>query len=205
MQEEATPNRSPNTLRIEIPRWTWPVLVVIAACVPFLGGLSLTNIFHVRDLTMFFWPQHLFIRQLLLAGEWPSCDPWAGAGQAMGPNALNQMFLPPVLLLRVLFPAIVGFNLIVATPFPLAALGTWLFLRRRLDGSSAALGALAFALGGPMVSTGNVPNLSWSIAWLPWTLWAVEHDRASVSLRTLALVALFTAFQMLSGEPVTMI
>jgi hypothetical protein len=123
----------------------------------------------------------------------------------VAPNALNQMFLPPVLLLRLLFPAVVGFNLIVAAPFPIGAVGTWLYLRRRFTPASAAFGALAFAAGGPVVSTANFPNLSWSIAWLPWLLWALERDREAPSARRLALVATVAALQMLSGEPVTLI
>jgi hypothetical protein len=172
--------------------------------VPFVGGLSSTNIFHVRDLTMFFWPQHLYIRQSLLAGQWPSSwDPWAGAGQAMGPNALNQMFLPPVLLLRVLFPASSASILIVATPFPLTALGAWLFLRRRLDGSSAALV--------PRIRPERTDGVDRQF---PEPV--VVHRLAAVDAlghrarsrdglaSTLSRDLSFVALQMLSGEPVTM-
>jgi len=45
-------------------RWLWPALAVLAACVPFAGGFSLTKIFYIRDLTMFFWPRHLWIQPL---------------------------------------------------------------------------------------------------------------------------------------------
>ncbi len=186
------------------PRWTWPALAFLAACVPFFHGVSLTNIFYVRDLTMFFWPRHLWIRSRLLAGGWPMWDPYAAAGQAIFPDALNQMFLPPVLLLRALFPAVVGFNLIVVAPFPLAAIGAWLFFRRRVSDGAATLGAVVFAASGAVISTSNFPNLSWSIAWMPWILWAVDRDQWAPSIRTFTLVAVFVALQMLSGEPVTM-
>src|SRR5439155_18291831 len=166
----------------DVPQWVWPALAVLAACVPFAGGFSLTRIFYLRDLTMFFWPRHLWIRSSLVAGHWPLWDPYAAAGQATFPDALNQLFLPPVLLLRVLFPAVLGFNLIVIAPFPLAALGTWLFLRRHASPASAALGAVVFAASGPVVSTGNFPNLSWSVAWIPWLLWAVDRDRLAPSI-----------------------
>src|SRR5262245_18724774 len=109
---------------------SWAAIAMAAACAPFVEGASLSRIFYVRDLTLFFWPRHLWLRQVLLSGHWPLWDPFAAAGQPVFPDALNQMFLPPVLLLRVLLPVVLGFNLIVVAPFPIAALGAWLFLRR---------------------------------------------------------------------------
>lgn len=184
-------------------KWFWPTLAVVVSCLPFLGAFSLTNIFYIRDLTMFFWPRHLWIHRSLMTGSWPLWDPYAAAGQPVASDALNQLFLPPVMLFRVL-PSILGFNLLVATPFPLAALGMWLFLRRHLSSASAAFGAMLFAVSGPVVSTGNFPNLSWSVAWMPWIVWAADRDRAAPSARGFALLAAIIALQMLSGEPVTM-
>ena len=184
-------------------RWFWPALAGLAACVPFAGGVSLTNIFYIRDLGIFFWPRHLWIHRTLMAGSWPLWDPYAAAGQAVFSDALNQLFLPPVVLLRML-PPVPGFNLLVAAPFPLAALGMWLFLRRHVSGSSAAFGAIVFSASGPVVSTANFPNLSWSVAWIPWILWAADRDRVAPSTRRFAILAALIAFQMLSGEPVTM-
>ncbi len=121
-----------------VPAWAWPLLTALVACVPFFRGLSLTNVFHVRDLSMFFWPRHLWIRESLLRGVAPWWDPYAAGGQPVYPDALNQLFLLPVALFRVALPAIVGFNLMVVTPFPLAGLGAWLFLRRHFSPVSAA-------------------------------------------------------------------
>ncbi len=187
-----------------VPAWAWPLLPALVACVPFFRGLSLSNVFHVRDLSMFFWPRHLWIRESLLRGVAPWWDPYAAGGQPVYPDALNQLFLLPVVLFRVALPAIVGFNLMVVTPFPLAALGAWLFLRRHFSPVSAAIGAAVFAMSGPVVSTSNFPNMSWSIAWIPWMLWAAERDRHEPSARNLAILALVAAGQVLSGEPVTM-
>jgi hypothetical protein len=189
--------------RLLAGRWLWPALAVLVACVPFVRGFSLTKIFYVRDLNTFFWPRHLWIHRSLLAGSWPLWDPYAAAGQATFPDALNQLFLPPVLLMRAL-PAVAGFNLLVAAPFPLAAFGMWLFLRRHVSETSAALGAIVFAASGPVVSTGNFPNLSWSMAWIPWIVWAADRDRGAPSARGFALLSAIIALQMLSGEPVTM-
>src|SRR6266576_1105280 len=189
--------------RLFSARWLWPALPIFVACVPFAGGFSVTNIFYIRDLTMFFWPRHLWIHRSLVAGSWPLWDPYAAAGQAAFSDALNQLFLPPVLLLRAL-PAVPGFNLLVAAPFPLAALGMWLFLRRHVSETSAAFGAIVFSASGPVVSTANFPNLSWSVAWIPWIVWAADRNRVARSARSFALLTAIIACQMLSGEPVTM-
>lgn len=183
--------------------WVWPALAIVAACIPFVHGASLTNIFYIRDLSMFFWPRHLWIHRSLMAGSLPLWDPYAAAGQPTFPDALNQLFLPPIMLLRAL-PVVPGFNLLVAAPFPLAALGMWLFLRRHVSNPSAALGAIVFAASGPVVSTGNFPNLSWSVAWIPWIVWAADRDRAAPSGRRFALLTAMIVLQVFSGEPVTM-
>ena len=91
--------------------------------------------------------------KLPLAGKWPWWDPSAAAGQVTFPDALNQFFLPPVVLLRVLFPAVVGFNLIVVAPFPWRHSAAWLFLRRYFSPASATLGAVVFAGSGAVIST----------------------------------------------------
>lgn len=187
-----------------LPRWLWPGAAMAVAFLPFVPGLSATHIFFVRDLTLFFWPRHLWIRDAMRHGRLPLWDPYSAGGQAVFPDALNQLFLPPVALLRLLMPAALGFNLIVALPLPLAALGAWLFARRHVAAQSAALGAIAFAASGSVLSTANFPNLSWSIAWAPWILWAVDRDLDAPSARRLATLAGLMALQVLSGEPVTL-
>jgi hypothetical protein len=84
------------------------------------------------------------------------------------------------LLARLLFPATLGFNLYVLTPFPVAALGAFVWFRRHGSDSAAALGALAFAISGPVLSTGGFPNYSWALAFVPWALAGVDdlvHER----------------------------
>src|SRR5207247_1206545 len=53
--------------RLFSARSLWPALAVLVACVPFAGGFSVTNIFYIRDLTMFFWPRHLWILRSLMS------------------------------------------------------------------------------------------------------------------------------------------
>jgi hypothetical protein len=187
------------------PAWAWASLAVLAATVPFLPGLTGSRVFYVRDLSMVFWGRYLWLRHELLSGSFPLWDPYVGAGQSAVADALHQLFLLPALAVRLIGNEVVGFNLWVATPFPLAALGAWLFFRRRFASDASALGAIAFSLSGPIVSTGNIPNLSWSAAAIPWVLWAVDRVAREATPRHIAALALVTALQAFAGEPVTLL
>jgi hypothetical protein len=162
-------------------------------------------VFYVRDLTIFFWGRYLWLRHELLSGSFPLWDPYVGAGQSAVADALHQLFLLPALAVRLIGSEVVGFNLWVATPFPLAALGAWLFFRRRFPADASALGAIAFSLSGPIVSTGNFPNLSWSAAAIPWVLWTVDRVATAATPRHIAALAVMTALQAFAGEPVTLL
>jgi len=58
--------------------------------------------------------------------------------------------------------------------------------------AAAAVGACAFALSGPIVSVLNLPNLAWSVAFVPWVM-AAEGRWLAITF----------ALQALCGEPVT--
>jgi len=173
--------------------------IVLLAFVPVLGLFTTHRIFFVRDLSFFFWSRHLWLRHTLLGGQAPWWDPYVASGQSAIPDALNQLLMPLTVAIRLLPSDVVSFNLWVALPIPIAAAGMFLFLRRALPRDGAALGACVFGLCGPVVSMVNTPNLSWSVALLPWVIWSVSR----IADRGVSLVALAFALQGLSGEPVT--
>jgi len=185
--------------------WAWASLAVCAATIPFLSGATGSRVFYVRDLSLYFWGRYLWLRRSLWSGEFPLWNPYVGAGQSAVADALHQMFLPPALLVRLMGHEVLGFNLWVAAPFPLAAFGAWVFFARRFSTRASALGAIAFTLSGPIVSTSNFPNMSWSVAALPWVLWAVDRIVSTPTPRRVAALALAVAFQAVAGEPVTLL
>jgi hypothetical protein len=171
--------------------------------IPFLRGLSGERVFYIRDLSMYFWGRYLWLRRAWFSGEWPLWDPFVGAGQAAYSDPLHQMYLPPAILARLLGGEVLGFNLWVALAFPLTAIGTYFFLARRFSAPAAALGAIAFTVCGPVVSGANFPNFSWSVAALPWVLWAADRLVSTRAPRDLAVFAVTVALQCFAGEPVT--
>ncbi len=195
-----TPPRALDRLRPAI----WPLLAAAAALVPLAGAFSTTHVFHVRDLVMYFWPRHLWFRETVFNGEWPWWDPYAAAGQSAAADALNQFFLLPVTLVRLALPDVPGFNFWVAAPFPVAAVGAWLWLRRGTSAPAAAVGAAFLTLAGPVVSTANFPNLSWAVACVPWALWSTDRLMQQPGARRFAMLAAWMGMQAIAGEPVTL-
>ena len=184
--------------------WIWPLTALVAATVPVAGAFSLSRIFFVRDLTLAFRSRFLFLREAVHSGVWPLWDPYVANGQSAAADALYQLFHFPSLPIRLLLPAVPAYNLWIALPVPLAALGAFLYLARHVSRPAATLGAIAFAVAGPTVSTTNFPNLSWSVACVPLVFWALDRLAERRRAIDVALVAVIIAAQALAGEPVTL-
>src|SRR5262245_29256710 len=121
----------------------WALLAACAAAFPILPALSSSRMFYVRDLSLNFWYRYVWLRRALWSGSWPLWDPYIGGGQAAFADALHQMFFPPALLLKFAGPEVLGFNLWVGLPLPVAAAGAFLFFARRFSPPASALGAIA--------------------------------------------------------------
>src|SRR4029450_5443349 len=135
---------APRSRLPRLPAWLWAVAAVVLAALPLAPGFTGSRIFYIRDLSWYFWGRYLWLRRAWLGGEWPLWDPYVGGGQAAVADALHQMFLLPVLAIRLIGSEVLGFNLWIALPFPFAILGTWLFFRPRFSAAASALGAIAF-------------------------------------------------------------
>ncbi len=186
-----------------LSRWFWPTLAALLALIPFAGGFSTRNVFFVRDLGMYFWPRHLWHWRTIRARDWPLWDPYIGGGQSAVADALNQFFLLPATLIRLLLPPVPGFNFWVAAPFPILAIGAWVWLRRRFSSPAAFVGAVVATFSGPILSTGNFANFSWTVAAVPWILWCADRLVERPVVPRFAALAAFVGLQALAGEPVT--
>jgi hypothetical protein len=186
-------------------RLLWGLVAVLISCIPVTGALSTTRIFCLRDLSFYFWPEHLWLRNSLMNGEFPMWDPYVGFGQAALSDPVRHILHPAIALLRFVPSEVVGFNLAVALPVPIAAVGMYLFLNRRVGTSAAALGSIAFAASGPMLSTANMLNFSWAAASLPWVFLAVDSMIERHSPRGFALASIAYAMLFLAGEGPTVV
>src|SRR5450759_2570610 len=118
--------------------WIWPLIVLITATIPVAGVFTLSRIFYVRDLTLAFRSRFLFLRHNVLSGTWPLWDPYVSNGQSAAGDALYQLFHVPSLPIRLLLPAVPAYNVWIALPVPLAALGAFLYLSRQVTRTAAA-------------------------------------------------------------------
>jgi len=181
----------------------WLLIVAVVSTIAVSGAFSLSSIFYARDLAGYFWPHHLWLRRMLWSGSLPLWAPPFGLGYATIADPNLQLLFPVTLPARLLLPETLGFNVMVALPVPLAAIGSFLFLRRRFTRMAAALGALAIALSGPFLSSLTSPNLSTSVSIVPWALWALDRVVEQPSVRRGAVLAVIIALELLGGEPLT--
>ena len=179
-------------------------LVFAVSTIPVSGVFTLTRLFYIRDLVLAFHSRFLFVRHSVWSGVFPFWDPYAANGQPAINDALYQLFHLPSLPIRLLLPELVAYNVWVALPVPLAGLGMFLFLRRQVRPAAAVMGGIAFALAGPVVSSTNFPNMSWSMAAAPFVFWALQRLIERATFGAAAIVAVAVACQALAGEPVTL-
>src|SRR5262245_51663276 len=181
-------------------RWMPAAAAVAVSWIPVAGAFTVSRIFFLRDLTITFRSRYLFLRHSVASGSFPLWDPYPANGQATVNDALYQLFHLPSLVIRLLLPDPVAFNVWVAAPIPIAAFGMYLFLRRQVRPLSASFGAIAFALSGPIVSTTNFPNMSWSVAAIPYVFWALDRVFDRRTAASVGLLAFIVSSQALAGE-----
>ncbi|MCC6744960.1 MAG: YfhO family protein, partial [Acidobacteria bacterium] len=183
--------------------WLWPIAAVLAPLIPMRGMFSSEKVYCFRDMGQEFWPMTQWFKLSTAAGEYPLWDPFLGYGQSAVADPVRSLLFPPVVLVRMLFPEALALNLAVGLAIPLAALGAYLLIRRTLSAPSAAVGAVAFAMAGPVLSTGNMLNFVWSVALMPWVIWAVLHVADRWSGPRFVAASACIALQLLAGEPAT--
>lgn len=192
-------------MRTRLQRWRWAAVACLVSLLPVANGFTNSAIFYVRDLTVYHWPVHQWLRRTVWSGHLPLWNDEVAYGYgAIGDPSLQLMFLP-TLPLRVLLPEALGFNLAVIAFVPVGALGMYLLLDRMVSRQAAALGAIVFATSGSTLSAANTTNISWSTALVPWVVWRVNAVVARGSAPAVGALALAFGVLALAGEPMTLL
>lgn len=180
-----------------------PLLLGTAWLLSFFAPLlSPGTVLANRDVPVFHLPLRAAFRWLAAEGL-PVWNPWLHGGQPVLSNPTYAAFYPPTWLAAAL-PPIQSITLLAVLHAAVAFSGAWWLARRLGAGrSGAALAALGFSGGGPLLSLLSALNLFCSLAWLPWFLgWADEALRSESGWRRPALLAGgILALQLLNGEP----
>ncbi len=171
-----------------LPHWR----MVAGLEIPFLG-----------DALREHWPMQAVVSRLLAAdpAHLPNWNAWIGCGAPLAANPQYQLFYPPALLYRFL-PFALGFGVMLGLHLAIAALGTAAFLKSRgLGNRAAALGALAFSLGGYPHLLLAAPPVLCGWAWLPWVALAAARAGTGRSAAAGLPLGLVLGWVFLAGYP----
>ena len=165
-------------------------LLIAAAGILFADVFLFGTGFYIRDIYWDYLPSRFVFRQAVLGGEMPLWNRFYSAGQPLAANPGFQAFYPGTWLC--LLPSfLLGFNLQIVLHVALAAVGMYLMLRDRGTGAEAAIfGAIAFALGGAILSLTNLLPFLTAVAWWPWILMFARRRSAGGVAITLGMLLL---------------
>jgi len=121
-------------------------------------------------------------------------NPYAFAGSPLLANGQSAPLYPPNWLHWVL-PASWSYVLLAVFRTAVAACFTWAFARRHVSEAAALLAAVSYAFSFTFVFAVGYP-IGDAMAWLPALVWAVD-------CRRWVSVSLFTALELLAGQPET--
>ncbi|GAC1434804.1 MAG: hypothetical protein NVSMB68_07180 [Thermoanaerobaculia bacterium] len=161
------------------------------------------NNFYMRDLTRYYYPTKQILREVVLGGEFPYWNRYFSGGQPIAANPEHEVFYPLTWL--ILLPSYdFGYRLHILIHVYLGLLGMYALLRSMdLRAESSFFGALAFGLGGILLSYINLLPILFCAAWLPLTCLFVRRFLLQRQARDFALAALSLGMQFLVAEPTT--
>jgi len=161
-----------------------------------------------RDIPFFHLPLRASFHWLAGIGT-PVWNPWLHGGQPILSNPSYAAFYPPSWLVFAAGPHYT-LNLLTLLHGVIAFAGAWRLARRLGTGrGAAALAAVGYAGCGAYLSLLSAFTLFCSMAWFPWVLaWGDAALRAPARepwLRPALLCGIALAFQLLNGEPSTVV
>ena len=175
-------------------------IAVLVAYWPMLAGQI---VFH-RDSALWVFPARWFVRQSLLAGEFPAWNPYQGLGFPLLADPQYGVFYPPHWLFLLVSDGIVAH---LASWLSLAHLA-WggigmTLLARRLGATplGAAVAGLAWALSGHPTSAWSIGPLLLGEAWIPWVARGFLILTCKDGRAPLASAVWPMAMSLLVGEP----
>lgn len=153
-----------------------------------------------KDLLRCFYPFKGYLRERLLAGDFPLWTPLLGLGIPFAALPEVGAFYPLNALLFLPWPASIGIFLV--SHLLLAAWGTFRFLKEMALGPAAcAFGTMGFSLSGYVLSMFSTSGLYlMGIAWMPVALFLARRILAGSTVYPVIGLGLATACQILTGE-----
>jgi hypothetical protein len=174
-----------------------PITLIMLPIFVFYGSGQLPG-----DTALQYLPYKAVAAEAARQGELPLWNPYVFGGAPLLADPQNSLLYPSQIFF-LLLPLNIAFAVVQYLHLLLLAIGMFVLLRRRCERIPALMGALAFALSGPVffrLHLGIYSTLQ-ALAWLPWIWLCVErfwHERRPIWLLA-AGGAL--ALQLLAGFP----
>ncbi len=160
----------------------------------------LGRVFCLKDTLLVVYPIRLYLRERLGQFDLPEWLPLLDMGMPFLANPANGVLYPLNFLLLLPAPYCVG--LLIVSHAVIAVVGAWFLLRTlSVSALSSAVGAMAFALGGYMVSLTSISSYMMSLGWLPVVATLVLRSLRSRDPRDVAFAGLAWGTLILCGEP----
>ena len=188
-------------LASRLRRWLQGHGVVALATLPYLGHVLVVGclfadtlfggrVFYLRDVSLYYFPNYVFLARSLASGVWPLWNPGCDAG---APFLMTE---PLELLLVWLLGPQAALRLDGPLHVLLAMAGTTALARRMGQSRWAAWASGAsFGLSGFVLSTLNLFELCHGVCWAPWVLLAYLAVLERGGARRVAFLALAVATQ----------
>ena len=191
------------SLSPDVKKNSLAVLLLTGAVLVLFWPLLFGNqILFFGDISLYFTPLlHFQQTELMEHGRLPLWNPTVLCGTPFVGNPQAWPLYPTSLLLSV-FPAERVPGIIGAGQVLWAALGTHGFLRVRGRSRAASLlGALAWGMGGFLVSKMQFPNMIQAASWLPWLLLGTERVCLRPTAARSAVLGLAVGLALLAAHP----
>ena len=179
------------------------VCVVLLLCITalyFSPVVFSSKTFASRDMYAFYYPRQFFAAECIKSGILPLWNPHLASGVPFLANLQSSVFYP-LSLVYYLLPFQIGFKYFIILHYFLS--GLWMFLLMRhwkYDAYSCMVAAIAFMLGGYMVSIlDNVSFLTAAI-WLPLAVLFYDLFLQEKKRIHLALAGFAVGLQILGGD-----
>ncbi|MFO0624378.1 MAG: YfhO family protein [Polyangiales bacterium] len=184
--------------------WAWVVALFLALTAAMFAPWVMGHGWFAWDVPDQYWPDLVYLCESLRDGEWPRWNPYDRFGYPCAADPQNGQFYPLNHALCALsrgHPPRALAELRAPPHFVLAGCAMTGFLRARgAPWGAAVLGGVAF-FSAPYPRRMWEVNLSYTLAWLPAVLWAVERLARSPDARRAAVLALVVALATSVGSP----
>jgi hypothetical protein len=184
--------------------WAWVIALFTALTAAMFAPWLAGHGWFAWDVPDQYWPDLVYLCESLRDGAWPRWNPYDRFGYPFAGDPQNGQFYPLNHALCALSrgaPPRVLAELRAPLHFVLAGCAMTGFLRARgATWGAAVLGGVAF-FSAPYPRRMWEVNLSYTVAWLPAVLWAVERLAQSPDGRRAAVLAMVVALATSVGSP----